>query len=68
MDNTPLLLLGLLFSSVGIGYLIYGRRQKQRVFFYCGLGLMVFPYFVADVFQMVSIGVLLLIVPRYLEL
>jgi hypothetical protein len=68
VDSATLLLLGLLFSSLGLGYLVYGRRQKHKVAFYTGISLMVFPYFVADVAQMLVVGVLLMAVPRFLEL
>jgi hypothetical protein len=68
MDSATLLLLGVLFSSLGLGYLIYGRRQKHKVAFYTGISLMVYPYFVADVAQMLVVGVLLMAVPRFLKL
>jgi hypothetical protein len=68
MDSATLLLLGVLFSSLGLGYLIYGRRQKHKVAFYTGISLMVYPYFVADVAQMLVVGVLLMAVPRVLKL
>jgi hypothetical protein len=38
--NETNLLWGLLFGSVGLGFFVYGRRQKAVVPFLCGLGLM----------------------------
>jgi len=37
--NTSLLLWSLLFSSVGLGFFIYGKKQKAVVPLFCGLGL-----------------------------
>jgi len=68
VENTGFLLWGLLFSSVGIGYLIYGRRQQQRVAFYTGIVLMVYPYFMDSSVQLIVVGVLLLLVPRFLKI
>ena len=55
------LLWGLLFGSVGLGFLVYGRKQKAIVPFVCGLALMAFPYFVSTTTQMIVIGLLLII-------
>ncbi|MFB3079035.1 MAG: hypothetical protein ACE1Y4_13635 [Lysobacterales bacterium] len=67
MDDSALLLWGVLFSSIGLGYFIYGRRQKHKVAFYTGLCLMAYPYFVADVLQVLVVGVVLLAVPRVVK-
>jgi hypothetical protein len=56
---------GLLFGSVGLGYLVYGRRQKAAVPLLCGIALIVFPYFVANVWAMVLVGALLLALPWF---
>jgi hypothetical protein len=45
MPNDPSLLqvLGLLISSVGLGYLAYGRKQAHALSLGCGVLLMVAP-------------------------
>ena len=68
MDNTAQLLWGLLFGSVGIGFFIYGRRQRQVVPLICGLCLMVFPYFVTNTLGLVVIGAVLMAVPYFVRL
>jgi hypothetical protein len=62
------LLWGLLFGSVGLGYFIYGRKQKAVVPLVCGLALVVFPYFVSNVALLVGIGVLLTAIPYFFRL
>jgi len=54
-----------LFSAVGAGYFIYGRKQRTTVPFVCGLVLMVFPYFVSNTLLMVIIGVVLMVLPYF---
>jgi len=65
MDNTASLIWGLIFGSIGLGYFIYGKKQKRGVPFASGIGLMVFPYFVTNNYLLVIIGVVLLALPYY---
>ena len=58
----------MLFGSTGLGFFIYGKKQKAVVPLVCGLALMVFPYFVSNVLLLVGIGVLLLAIPYFLRL
>lgn len=62
------LLWGLLFSSIGLGFFIYGKKQRAVVPLVCGILLMVFPYFIANVPLLVGIGVVLTAVPYFLRL
>jgi len=63
--NTSLLMWSLLFSSVGLGFFIYGKKQKAVVPLFCGLGLMVYPYFISNVILLVGIGVVLIVLPYF---
>ena len=63
--NTSLLMWSLLFSSVGLGFFIYGKKQKAVVPLFCGLGLMVYPYFISNVILLVWIGVVLIVLPYF---
>ena len=64
---TASLLLGLLFGSIGLGYFIYGKKQRSVVPLVCGLALMLFPYFVPNIMLLVGMGVLLVIIPYFLR-
>jgi len=66
--NTSLLLWSLLFSSVGLGFFIYGKRQKAVVPLFCGLGLMIYPYFVSSSILLVAIGIALMALPYFVRL
>jgi hypothetical protein len=62
------LLWGVLFSSIGVGYFIYGRKQQQLVPLLCGIGLMGFTFFVSNNWVLVSIGVGLMAVPYFFRI
>jgi len=57
------LLWGVLFSGIGIGFFVYGKKQKANVPLACGIGLMIYPYFIPDTTLLVVIGVLLTAIP-----
>ena len=46
--STSLLLLGVLFSSLGFGYFLYAKRQREPVALASGLVLMICPYFFSN--------------------
>jgi len=58
MDLDPSsLLASMLIGSVGLGLLIYGKKQVRFPQMIVGLGLMVYPYFVSNVWLMLGIAV-----------
>ena len=65
--NTASLLWGLLFGSIGLGYFIYGKKQRNAVPLIAGVGLMVFPYFVSNTYLLVVAGVALMALPYLLQ-
>jgi len=66
--DTSSLLWGLLFGSIGLGFLIYGRKQRAVVPLLCGLALMIFPYFVSNTILLITLGIVLMAVPYFLRL
>lgn len=66
--NTSSLFWGLLFGSVGLGFLVYGKKQKAVVPLVCGLVLMIFPYFIANTILLVAIGVALIALPYFVRI
>ncbi len=63
MDSSAVLMWGVLFGSIGLGYLIYGKQQKKVLPLLTGLLLMGFPYFVSSAWQVVLLGSLLVALP-----
>lgn len=62
------LLWGLLFGSFGLGFLVYGRKQKAVVPVVCGLALMIFPYFISNTILLVAIGGALIALPYFVRI
>lgn len=55
----------MLFGSIGLGFFIYGKRQSSIMPMVCGVALMVYPYFVSNVYLLVIIGLVLMALPYY---
>lgn len=65
--NASTLLWGVLFGSIGLGFFIYGRKQRAIVPLVCGMALMAFPYFVSGTLLLVAIGVALIAIPYFVR-
>ena len=65
--DTSSLLLSILFGSIGLGYFVYGKKQKLVVPLVCGLALMIFPYFIANAIVLVAVGVALAAFPYFVR-
>jgi len=61
--STSNLLLGVLFSSIGLGYFIYGKKQRAINPLICGLALMIVPYFLSSVALLLVAGTALCAIP-----
>lgn len=62
MDATSLML-GMLFGTIGFGFLLYGRKASLIVPIGVGLLLMICPYFIPNVPALVIVCLLLMAVP-----
>jgi hypothetical protein len=65
--NQADLLWGVLFSSIGLGYFIYGRKQSRTIPLICGVVLMVYPYFIPNTVALVVIGAIFVAVPYFIR-
>jgi hypothetical protein len=59
------LLWGLLFGSIGFGFALYGKQQRAPLPLVCGVALMIYPYFIPNVFALVGIGIVLMAIPYF---
>jgi hypothetical protein len=62
MDSTSLFL-GLIFGSVGVGFFVYGKKQKKIMALISGVALCVIPYAVSNVIVLTLIGIALVALP-----
>ena len=49
---------GFVFGSIGFVAFFYGKRMNLWKLMFCGLALMIFPYFIANTAAMCVIGVI----------
>ena len=68
MDSTAVLLWGLLFGSIGFGFFLYGRKQKAVVPLIAGVVLCVVPYFIDNVYILVTVGLVLMAIPFFVRI
>ena len=66
--NESWLIWGMLFGSIGLGFFVYGKKQRAVVPLVCGLALMIFPYFVSNTALLVVIGAVLIAVPYFFRI
>ncbi len=62
------LLWGVVFGAIGMGFFVYGKRQGAPIPLVCGIALMVFPYFISNVWGTVAVGALLMAIPYFIRL
>ncbi len=68
MEGTALLMWGMVFGSVGLGFFTYGKKQKAVVPLFTGVALFVFPYFISNVYILVFVGVALVALPYFVRI
>ena len=66
--STTLLFWGVLFGSVGLGYFLYGKKQRAVVPLVCGIALMAFPYFISNTVVLVAVGIALAAIPYFVRM
>jgi hypothetical protein len=65
MESTSQLVWTMLFGSIGVGFFVYGKKQKVVMPLVTGVALLIFPYFIPNVYFMVIVGVALLALPYF---
>ena len=68
MENEALLLWSVLFSSIGLGFFVYGKKQSRLVPLISGLALMIYPYFVSTVPLILGVGIILIVLPYFVRI
>jgi len=68
MEDSAQLLWGMLFGSIGLGFFIYGKKQRAVVPLMVGIALFVFPYIITNVYLLVLVGTALVALPYFVRL
>lgn len=59
---------GVLWGAIGLGYALYGRRQRAVVPLLCGLALMVMPYLIDSTALLMGVGAALALLPYFVRM
>jgi len=65
--SAGLMLWGMVWGSIGLGFFIYGKRQGRIVPLIVGIALSVLPFFVTDEGALIASGTALTILPWFLR-
>ena len=68
MGGSATLFWGVIFGAIGLGFFVYGKKQKAIMPLCCGLGLMVVPYFISSLTALLLCGAALVILPYFIRL
>lgn len=67
MDDTSTLIWGVLFGAIGLGFLTYGRRQSAIIPLLVGVSLLIFPYFMPNLYLLLAVGAVLVVIPYFIR-
>ncbi len=59
---------GMIFGSIGLGFFVYGKKQKAVIPFFSGIALIAFPYFISNVYVLVVFGIVLISLPFFIKI
>ena len=68
MNSASTLMWWVIFGSIGLGFFVYGKKQKAVVPLFSGIGLMVFPYFISNIYLLVLSGIVLMALPYFVKI
>jgi len=68
MEGTSQLFWGMIFGAIGLGFFVYGKKQKAAVPLFIGITLFIFPYFISDVYILVIVGIILVAIPYFVRI
>jgi hypothetical protein len=63
-----MLLWGVVFGSIGLGFFIYGRKQQAVVPLVVGITLFVIPYVITNLYLLLLAGIILVALPYFVRL
>ena len=67
MNSTPTLMWGMIFGSIGLGFFIYGKKQKSIIPLISGIVLMVVPYLISNIYALILLGIVLVALPYFIR-
>ncbi|WP_459916055.1 hypothetical protein [Desulfocicer niacini] len=66
--DTSILMWNVVFSSIGLGFFVYGKKQTAIVPLLSGIGLMLFPYFISNLYILIITGIVFIALPYFVRI
>lgn len=66
--DTRTLFLGVIFGSIGMGYIVYGRKQRKPIALVSGLALCFIPYFLSNIPLLVLASIAFIALPFIIKI
>ena len=53
--------------GIGLGFFLYDKKQSRAVPLLCGVALMIYPYFMPNVYALLAVGAALLAIAYFVR-
>ena len=67
MPEPGTLLWGVIFGSIGLGFFVYGKKQKAIIPLISGIGLICIPYFISNIYLLLLSGISLIALAYFIR-
>jgi len=68
MISASTLILGVIFGAIGLGFFVYGKKQKAIIPLFCGIVLMILPYFIPNMYILILSGIIIVAIPYFIRI
>ena len=68
MISTSTLIMGVIFGAIGLGFFIYGKKQKTIIPLFCGILLMILPYFISNMYILILSGIIIIAISYFIRI
>ena len=66
--DTRTLIAGVIFGSIGMGYFVYGRKQRNPIALVSGMALCCIPYFLSNILLLVLASIAFIALPFIIKI
>ena len=67
METEAQLIWGMLFGTIGLGFFVYGKKQRATMPLIVGIALFVFPYVMPNLSMLIIVGLILVALPYFIR-
>lgn len=68
MISTSTLIMGVIFGAIGLGFFVYGKKQKTIIPLFYGILLMILPYFISNIYILILSGIIIVAISYFIRI